>query len=248
MVKSPLPAESATAPIPRLCAWAYDNTSPDKLAIARECLAGELPHGAEVTLAALDAAAAGALDAAKANFTLYLRRNTEQYFSVRQKALDAVTDYATAIRTSVSGLTSDVVDNVFRTAGLLVGVVIATLIQPSISLGVARLASFVYALYIALVLAFFMRARWRRFELEKAGLNERLAAMPELGAAERASLRQQPADAEVYFATYFRRAWWIYAGLGAVGLLVFLLLWTPLAPLTGLPHNALPPPLPTHTP
>src|SRR5579872_1895306 len=29
----------------RLCAWAYDNASPDKLAIARECLARELPHG-----------------------------------------------------------------------------------------------------------------------------------------------------------------------------------------------------------
>lgn len=237
-------AESATGPLARLCVWAYDNASPDKLAIARECLARELPHSAEMSLAEVNFAAAGALGAAKANFTLYLRRNTEQYFAVRQKALDAVADYAASVRKSVSDLTSDVVDNVYRTAGLLVGVVIAGLIQPSLSLGVARLAAAVYVLYIALLLAFFMQARRRRFELEKTSLDQQLAAMQELGAAERETLRRQPADAEGYFTAYFQRAWWIYVGLGAAGLLIFLLLWTPLALLTGLPHGALP--TPTH--
>lgn len=226
-------------PLVRLCAWAYDNdnASPDKLAIARECLARELPHGEDVSLAGVESAAAGALEAAKANLTLYLRRNTEQYFSIRQKALDAVTTYTAAVRKSVSDLTGEVVDNVYRTAGLLVGVVIAGLIQPSFSLGVARLAALVYTAYIAFLVAFFMRARWRRFELERAGLEQHLAALPELGPSERDSLRRQPADAEAYFTSYFRRAWWIYVGLGAASLLIFLLLWTPLASLMGLPHS-----------
>ena len=244
-----IPAESATpvASLPalvRLCAWAYDNASPDKLAIARACLAHELPHGADISLAAVDVAATSALDVAKANFALYLRHNTEQYFSIRQKALDAVASYATAVRKSVSDLTGDVVDNVYRTAGLLVGVIIAALIQPSLSLGVARLAAFLYTAYIALLVAFLMRARWRRFELEKTGLEQHLAAMPELGPVEREALHRQPAEAEAYFTTYFRRAWRIYIVLGILGLLIFLLLWTPLAPLTGLPHS--PVPTPTH--
>lgn len=250
--ESRIPAESATAPgevaLTRLCAWAYDNASPDKLAIARECLARELPHAAGMSLSAVEAAAPGALEAAKANFTLYLRRNTEQYFTIRQKALDAVTDYAAAVRKAVSDLTGEVVDNVYRTVGVLVGVVIAALIQPSLSLGVARLAAFLYTAYIALVVLFFMRARWRRFELEKAGLDQHLAAMQELGPTECAALRRQPTDAEAYFAAYFHRARWLYIGLGVAGLLLFLLLWTPLAPLTGLPHSPIPTPTPTHTP
>ena len=251
MLNPQLPAKTATggeAPqwrdLARLAIWAYDNASADKLAVARECLAREVTSGGDVPLVEIEHAAAGALEAARANFTLYLRRNTEQYFSVRQKALDAVAEYSSAVRKAVSDLTGEVVDNVYRTAGLLVGVVIAGLIQPSLSLSVARLAAFLYVAYIAFLLAFFMRARWQRYELERASLEEHLAAMPELGASERGALRQRPVGAEAYFRAYFRRAWWIYAGLGAAGLLIFLLLWTPLAPLTGLPHSALP--APTH--
>lgn len=247
-----IPAKTATGrgeqpyyELARLSAWAYDNATPDKLAIARECLAHELPHGGDLPLAGIERVAPAALEAAKANFTLYLRRNSEQYFAVRQKVLDAVSEYASAVRKAVSDLTGEVTDNVYRTVGLLVGVVIAGLIQPSLSLGVARLAAFLYVAYIAFLLAFFMRARWHRFELEKASLESRFAAMPELGASERDTLSRQPAEAEAYFTRYFRRAWWIYLGLGAAGLLLFLILLTPLASLTGLPHAPAPAPTPS---
>lgn len=213
----------------RLCDWAYDNVSSDKLAIVRECLAQELGSGTDLTLRDLEGVAESVFDVARANFVLYLRSNTEQYFRVRQQALEAVSDYAAGVRKAVADLTGDVVDNVYRTVGLLVGVVIAALLQPSLSLDVQRLAACLYTLYIVFVIVFTLEARWRHFTLASADLDVRLTAMSELSASELGRLRTQARGNDAYFRRYFRWSRFIYLGLGAVGLIYFLLLLTPLA-------------------
>lgn len=227
---SAIAAETANGDaVTRLCDWAYDHASLDKLTIARECLARELTPDAALVLSDLKRAATFALDAARANFVLYVRRNTEQYFRSRQLALDTVSDYAAGVRKAVADLTSDVVDNVYRTVGLLVGVVIAALLQPSLSLDVQRLAAFLYSLYIVFVVVFVLAARRRHFALEYAELEERLAAMPELSSSELGRLRTQARGNDAFFERYFRWSRFIYLGLGAVGLIYLLLLLTPLA-------------------
>lgn len=225
------------AALARLAAWAYDHASPDKLVIAREALARELPAGGMMTLAQIEHAAAGALEVARANFAIYLRHNTEQYFQLRQQALDAVSAYAETVRKSVSDLTGDVVDNVYRTVGLLVGVIIAGLLQPSLSLTIERLAVLLYTAYIAFTLWFLLGARERRFTLESRDLDQRLAAMPELSETERARLRQQPTAEQAYFRTYFHWTQRIYLALAILGTLYFILLLTPLGQHLSLPHT-----------
>ncbi len=230
------PVSSATRAIARLAAWAYRDASSEKLLIARECLARELPAGVEVSLAQVDQAAVPALEAAKANLVLYVRRNVEQYFKVRQAAQDAVAAYGETVRKAVGDLTGDVVDNLYRTVGVLAGVLVAGLVQPAASLAVLRLASALYAVYIVFVLGVLLRARHDRFHLEQAALSERLAAMSELTEAERARLSAPARSAEAHFRHYIAIAASIYAALGLVSLLLFILLWTPLAPSLTLPH------------
>ncbi len=213
----------------RFAAWAYDNASADKLAIARECLARELPPGGSPTLAEVERAAAPAREAAKANFALYLRGKSDRYFTERDRAHDAVSTYAEGVRKAVSDLTGDVVGNVYRTVGLLVGVVVAALVQPSLALPVQRLATALYVVYVAFVALFLLREREQRFHLESAEVRARLGAMPELGATERAGLHAQAAGADTHFTRYLCRARLIYAALAIAGALYFLLLWTPLA-------------------
>jgi hypothetical protein len=227
----------------RLADWAYDNASPDKLAIAREALARELPPGSQVSLAEVEAAAVPALEAAKANFVLYLRHNTERYFQLRQQALDAVTAYTESLRKSVTELTSDVVDTVYRTGGLLVGVVIASLIEQQATLPVQRLAAILLLAYVLFMLLFLMRARWQRYTLEAGDLAGRLSTMPELSESERQGLRARATGADAYFHRYFRRSCIVYAVFAAAALLYFLALLVFPAP------GALPPaPTPTATP
>jgi hypothetical protein len=227
----------------RLATWAYQYGSSDKLAIARECLARELPPGGNVALVRVEEAAVGALEAAKANFVLYLRHNSAAYFEHRQRALDAVGTYAGTVRKTVSDLTGEVVDAVYRTAGLLVGVVIAGLIQPALSLDVQRLAAVLVAGYVLFVLVFPLRARWQRYELEAADLDATLGAMSELSSSERSRLRGRTAAANQLFERYFRLSRVVYAALALVAVIYFLLLLTPLAPHIALPHTT-----PTATP
>lgn len=229
-----LPArEDGTSPcdaIVSLAKWALTSDSADRLLIAREALARELPAGQQVTMGQIDRAARLAEDTARTNFALFLRRNSDQYFASRQQALDALAGYAAQVRKSVSELTADVVATAYRTVGLLAGVIIAGLIQPGLSLGIQRVAAALYSVYVLVfALAFVMSARWRQYQLDAADLRLRLDAMEELSARERERLLTQPAREHAYFETYFRWSCAIYGTLGLIGLLYFALLWSPLA-------------------
>ena len=209
----------------RLADWATRPGAVDTLIIARECLARELPPGGAVTLAELARAAVDALEAAKANFTLFVRGQTDRYFAARQSAQDAVADYAETVRKGVSDLTSDVVDNVYRTVGLLAAVVIAGLIQPGASPWLALAASILYSGYIAFVIFFLLRAHSDHFTLEQAALSARLTGMSELTTTERERIREPGVSADAYYQRYMTRARLIYWALlvaGAICALVFL--------------------------
>ncbi len=212
-----LPSAAAGETLARLADWATRRGAVDTLIIARECLARELPPGHAVSLAEVARAAVDALEAAKANFTLFVRGQTDRYFAARQTAQNAVADYAETVRKAVGDLTGDVVDNVYRTVGLLTAVVIAGLIQPAISPLLALLAAILYSGYIAFVIAFLLRARNDHFALEQKALATRLAEMTELTVTERQRLREPATASDAYYRRYMARTRGIYAALLALG-------------------------------
>jgi hypothetical protein len=221
--------------VERLARWAYHSGASEALIIARECLARELKPGAIVTLAQIAQAAGPALEAAKANLTLYVRRNIEQYFHLRETAQESVAVFSDGVRKAVSDLTGTIVDDAYRIVGVLAAAVIAGIVQPDLTLFALRVATALFVLYIAFVLGVVLRARWERFTLEKQALRERLDAMPELTEGERAQIQRPSVESDAYFARYYRWSSWIYLALGILAALAFLLLWTPLA--SALPHT-----------
>jgi hypothetical protein len=219
----------------RLASWAYHGGASEALIIARECLARELKPGAAHSLAEVAQAAGPALEAAKANLTLYVRRNIDQYFRLRETAQEAVAAYSDSVRKAVSDLTGTIVDDAYRIVGVLAAAVIAGIVQPDLTLFALRVATALFVLYIAFVLGVVLRARWERFTLEKQALHERLDGMPELTESERAQIQRPSVESDAYFARYYRWSFWIYLTLGVLAALAFLLLWTPLA--SALPHK-----------
>lgn len=211
-----LPSAAGEA-LARLADWATRRGTIDTLIIARECLARELPPGHVISLAEVARAAVDAMEAAKANFTLFVRGQTDRYFAARQTAQNAVADYAETMRKAVSDLTSDVVDNVYRTVGVLAAVVIVGLIQPAISPLLALLAAILYSCYIAFVIAFLLRARDDHFALEQQALSTRLAEMTELTTTERQRLREPATASDAYYRRYMARTRGIYLALLALG-------------------------------
>jgi hypothetical protein len=219
----------------RLAGWAYHGGASEALIIARECLARELKPGAAHSLAEVAQAAGPALEAAKANLTLYVRRNIDQYFRLRETAQEAVAAYSDSVRKAVSDLTGTIVDDAYRIVGVLAAAVIAGIVQPDLTLFALRVATALFVLYIAFMLGVVLRARWERFTLEKQALRERLDGMPELTESERAQIQRPSVESDAYFARYYHWSFWIYLTLGVLAALAFLLLWTPLA--SALPHK-----------
>jgi hypothetical protein len=219
----------------RLAGWAFHSGASEALIIARECLARELKPGVAHSLADVAQAAGPALEAAKANLTLYVRRNIDQYFRLRETAQEAVAAYSDSVRKAVSDLTGTIVDDAYRIVGVLAAAVIAGIVQPDLTLFALRVATALFVLYIAFVLGVVLRARWERFTLEKQALRERLDGMPELTESERMQIQQPSVESDAYFARYYRWSFWIYLTLGVLAALAFLLLWTPLA--SALPHK-----------
>jgi hypothetical protein len=229
--ETPTPAGA----LARLARWAFHSGASEALIIARECLAREIKPGAALQLAEVAQAAGPALEAAKANLTLYVRRNIEQYFHLRETAQEAVATYSDGVRKAVGDLTGTIVDDAYRIVGVLAAAVIAGIVQPSLTLIALRVATALFTIYIAFVLGVVLRARWERFTLEKQALHERLDAMPELTEGERAQIQRPSVKSDSYFARYYRWSFWIYLALGVLAALAFLLLWTPLA--GALPHK-----------
>ncbi|MFI5273048.1 MAG: hypothetical protein ACHQ4H_08465 [Ktedonobacterales bacterium] len=225
-----LPARPEGDALSRLAVWAAASETPDRLYIARECLARGFPATPRVALGEVEAAARAALPAAVATFNLYLKRQTDHYFVARQQAVDAIAAYADGVRKSAGELASDVVGDAYKTAGLLAGVVIAALIGPAHAAAVWRLATAAYVLYLVFVLRFLLPARERRFVLEGNAAHQRLNTASELSVEEKTEIGHEATRANAYFRHYLRLAWLVYLGLALAGALYFVLLLTPLAP------------------
>jgi hypothetical protein len=244
----PMPAVTEADPAPdsseepdaliALADWAYRDASPDRLAIARDALGRELPAASETRLEDVRAAASPALSAARANLALYLGGRAERYFQLRGAAQQAISVYADATRKAVSDLTSDVVDNLFKTAGLIAGVVIAGLIEPTASRPVVALAALLYIGYVAFIYWYPLGARQDQKRLAHDGLDKTLTSMRELPESERAGLLAVLNPVEAHFARYWGRARTIYLVLAIAGALVFLLTLTPLWDVVA--HSAVP--------
>lgn len=220
--------------ISELARWAYAQPSAERLLIARESLACELPPGGIVALQELDTTAAGALDAARANLAMYLRRSTKQYFQVRQQAVDAVHTYAKSVRKSIADLTTDLVNNLFKTGSLLVGILIANLVNPAATVEVRRFAAAAYVVYLGFILCYVMPARWHRYQREAESVGKELDVISELGSSERKRIRQIATADDDDFETYFWRTVIGYAVMCFFGI-VFIA-----ATLTGAPASVPP--------
>ncbi|HEU5441854.1 MAG TPA: hypothetical protein VFU88_21415 [Ktedonobacterales bacterium] len=208
--------------VSRLSGWAYASATPDRLYIARDCLARQFPAGPHITVADLAGAARLALPAALATFDLYLKRQADTYFAARQQARDAVASYAADVRKAFADLASDVTDNVYRTVVLALGVVIASIVEPAASVFVAALGALLFGGYlIGFCWYFLMRSRQTRFERERAQFEQRLADVPGLTEDERATYLGRPEGDEAEFWRSYHAARRIYLWLGVASVVVF---------------------------
>lgn len=159
----PLDDYAASLPIFRLFAWAYENSSSDKLGIVRQIISLQLGDEAEGNYSILTERAGDILGIAKSNFQLFLRRSVELYFDKRLKVSEFLQKFSEELGASVSKLTSELIGNLYKTVGVILGVRIAALVDPKPTPLFAFLISLLYLVYIIFIVAYLLPSAYLRF-------------------------------------------------------------------------------------
>lgn len=227
IITSPLSNHVASVSIFKLFAWAYENSSSDKLGIVRQILSLQLGDDTDGNYSTLKEKSSEILEIAKSNFQLFLRRSVELYFDKRLKVSQFLQKFSEEVGASVSELTSELVSNLYKTVGVILGVVIAALVDPKQTPFIAFLTSLLYLIYIIFILIYLLPSTYWRLQRRVQDYQHSISGLRDVLSKEEISRLQGDSfqQARRMFLFYFGLTNVLYATLGAVACLVMRFFW-----------------------
>jgi hypothetical protein len=212
----------STAALFGLYAWSYENSSSDKLNIARQIVAFQLGDDAHKNFQLLVDRSAEILRTARNNFQVYLRKGVEDYFTRRLKLVEFVAQFSQSTAAAVTQLTSDLTGDLYKTVGVILGVVLAALVDPRATRPVIFWTSLLYLGYILLILAYALPSVYFRFASSiqhyRSSKNEMRSLLSEDEILKTES--KTYTDSLWLFRIYFGLTNGIYAALAALAYLI----------------------------
>lgn len=148
----------------RLFSWAYESQSTDKLGIVRQVATLMLSDQPEDNYLLLATKAVEMRSIAVANFRLFLKRSVEQYFDKRLRVSEYLRDFSEEASSAVTKLTGGLVDNLYKTVGVFIGVAIAALLNANYTEVVATIAAALYFVYLLFILVYWMPSVRKGFD------------------------------------------------------------------------------------
>ena len=202
--------------------WVFEEPRParTKLEIARRVIASHLLADTPAeNFRELVRFSRRILDDSKVQLRLLTDSNVAASFDRQQKMHDAVGSYVDATGERIRALGKEVVENVYKTVGVLVGVAIAYLLKPDQGPKLASAASFLYALYLLFILCFYLRPIWSDFIERHRSFLGRLAQDRDLRVLPKTEMTRLSKTAEHVgrqFQKQYRRSttiyWFLIAG------------------------------------
>jgi multisubunit Na+/H+ antiporter MnhB subunit len=164
--------KAATAPHD-LYVWAYADPKParSKLEIVRRVVASRLPPGTR-TFAELIASAADLLSECGVQLRVLMDDNLADSFERRERIEKLVRDYVDQVSRQIESLSKEVVDNIYKTVGLLVAVALAYLLKPDGGTAVLVLGVTLYVAYILFILLFYLRSLEQEHQAKKEAFDQ----------------------------------------------------------------------------
>jgi hypothetical protein len=161
--------------------WAYHDskTARTRLHIVRRVVASRLPPG-EKSFQEFVANAADLRSECDLQLRMLMDENLADSIVQRERIEKLVRDYVDEFGGQNASLSKEVVDNTYKTVGLLAGVALAYLLKPEQGITVLVVGVTLYVAYILFILRFYLRsleeehgAKWDAFELESRELERR---------------------------------------------------------------------------
>jgi ABC-type multidrug transport system fused ATPase/permease subunit len=143
--------------------WAYENASSDKLGILRQIVAPQLVGTDQDNFSILAKRAGSSLEEAKNNFDQYLHKRVDDYFGKRLQVIEFLQKFSDDTGASVTKLADDLVADLYKTVGVILGVVLAALVNPKITFPVIYWTSLLYMIYILFITFHLLTSAYIRY-------------------------------------------------------------------------------------
>ncbi len=216
---------SVADPLLALYRWSYGNRSQAQLHVARRAIRLKLGEDEGKNLERLLARAGEIQQTADSSLQQAFKEKVDKLFNARREACEYLRAYTRDVAALVTGLTDELVGNLYKTLAALIAALVAAGVseQPEIAF---LTAGGLYAVYILFILFYLLPAIWRKSELHEEEYEsnvENLAASYSLTEEER-----QKFDLPALAASkdFFRRYFWatvtIYALLAVVAVAAML--------------------------
>lgn len=166
----------------RLYRWIHqeEQTARTRLEVVRRVTASHLLPKSEENFDRFLARSEQILADSVVQMDVLIDGNIIASFERQEKLEEIVSKYVQDVGNRVTDLGKEVVDNTYKTVGLLAGVAIAYLLKPAGGIALLAIAMVLYETYVAFVRYFYIRSIKEDFRSEKAAFRERWSSMSEL--------------------------------------------------------------------
>ena len=207
--------------------WAYDGFSSDKISIARRVAALRMgrdadqnfrlllePHNMEMVYREVNA-----------NYEFLRKKSVEAYFERRSKYLTAMREFNDKTRSAIGDLAGGLVTDLFKTLGIVLGVLLAAVVDQNITLTAIRLSALFYGIYITFILAVQLSSIYLRYNRTWSDLRRTLEGIQEIFTETESAgvLYQHTRGVRWVFRVYFVLCHLVYALLAGAALKILLL-------------------------
>jgi hypothetical protein len=139
--------------------WAYENASYDKIGVMRNVI---VLYAEKSETLMMRAEKIG--ESAISSYQFYLKNKIESYFETKRKIRELIDGFARETADEVAKLTKEINENIYKTAGVIAGAVIAILIRPENTLLILSIGGAVIVLFLLSILIFHLRTMRTQFE------------------------------------------------------------------------------------
>lgn len=134
-----------------LFSWGYENFSSDKLSIISEIISKELSSDQIKNFELLIDKASDITEFSKHNFQLLLQKDVKDFFEYRESAFSSLKSLSETTNENITKITSDLSADLFKTIGVILSVLVATLVEKDRSIIVIHWSLVLYFVYICII-------------------------------------------------------------------------------------------------
>ncbi|GAP21224.1 hypothetical protein [Leptolinea tardivitalis] len=212
-----------SSPLMKIFTWAYENSKADKLDIAREVIFYYLRNEPQDNFLLLLTKSDEIYSSIKCNFQFYLTNNVGLYFAKREELIQFLDNYFDDTNDSISRMTTDFVNDFYKSIGIVLADVIAILINPQYLSKIIIMTAVLFFIYICISLIYSHSFIYQKFYNSRLKIKNVLSDFSSIISEQElvGSKKEQYSQQSLIFYIYFLLSIFFYEATGFLAYFLF---------------------------